>query len=138
MIKIRIAFAPRKLGNPALARLRKEPPCTSELPSSAFPGNQPVQALFLRSPPTKTSFGTDWKKQISFPTNDSQKLFLENQSAPSGIEGGRQKDRHGFPQFSAVLGLSGKHPCFLNSLRIYFSESAYTQSNRLNLMRNFE
>ena len=30
---------------------------------------------FLRSPPTKTSFGTDGKKQIFIPTNDLQKLF---------------------------------------------------------------
>ena len=33
---------------------------------------------FLRSLPTKTSFGTDGKKQLSRPTNDLQKLFLSS------------------------------------------------------------
>jgi hypothetical protein len=31
-----------------------------------------------RSLPTKTSFGPDGKKQLSRPTNDLQKLFLES------------------------------------------------------------
>ncbi|MEN9634585.1 MAG: hypothetical protein RL077_2989, partial [Verrucomicrobiota bacterium] len=31
--------------------------------------------LFLKSLPTKTSFGPDGKKQLSFFTNDLQKLF---------------------------------------------------------------
>ncbi|MFM9032084.1 MAG: hypothetical protein ACKOTF_15700, partial [Opitutaceae bacterium] len=44
-------------------------------PSSAFPSNQPMQALFLRSPPPKTSFGPDRKKQLFRSTNDLQKLF---------------------------------------------------------------
>ena len=43
-----------------------------------MPFNPFNQWLFLESPPTKTSFGTDWKKSLSFPTNDLQKLFLES------------------------------------------------------------
>ena len=31
--------------------------------------------LFLKRLPTKTSFGPDWKKQLSRPTNDLQWLF---------------------------------------------------------------
>ena len=34
--------------------------------------------LFLKRLPTKTSFGPDWKKQLSGPTNDLQKLFLRS------------------------------------------------------------
>jgi hypothetical protein len=34
-----------------------------------------LKKLFLESLPTKTSFGPDGKKQLSFPTNDLQKLF---------------------------------------------------------------
>ena len=37
-----------------------------------------LQKLFLESPPTKTSFCPDGKKQISNPTNDLQNLFLES------------------------------------------------------------
>ena len=35
-----------------------------------------LSPLLHERPPTKTSFGTDGKKQLSMPTNDLQKLFL--------------------------------------------------------------
>ncbi len=43
--------------------------------------------LFLRSLPTKTSFGPDGKKQLSRPTNDLQKLFLtKERTAENGVK----------------------------------------------------
>ncbi len=39
-----------------------------------------MSPLLHRSLPTKTSFGPDGKKQLSFPTNDLQKLFLRSKA----------------------------------------------------------
>jgi len=41
-----------------------------------------LSPLLPGSLPTKTSFGPDGKKQLSRPTNDLQKLFLESRSSP--------------------------------------------------------
>ena len=37
-----------------------------------------MSPLLPGSLPAKTSFGTDGKKQLSFPTNDLQKMFLSS------------------------------------------------------------
>ena len=39
-----------------------------------------LSPLLNESLPTKTSFGPDGKKQLSFPTNDLQKLFLRSKA----------------------------------------------------------
>jgi hypothetical protein len=44
------------------------------MPLSLGPSSAQIQ--FPKSLPTKTSFGPDGKKQLSFPTNDLQRLFL--------------------------------------------------------------
>ena len=45
-----------------------------------------LSPLLHESLPTKTSFGPDGKKQLSFPTNDLKKLFLERGSAARVFE----------------------------------------------------
>ena len=64
-----------------------------------FPTND-LQKLFLESPPTKTSFGTDGKKQLSFPTNDLQKLFLESKHLPKHL-----------PHFGVIINDQNSRQC---------------------------
>jgi len=51
--------------------------------------------LFLKSLPTKTSFGPDGKKQLSFFTNDLKKLFhgREKEDGGTGLAAGKVAKR---------------------------------------------